>query len=128
MFSKALANDTAKEAAVVDFVNFATAKAQQLDLVSTLKRLPGTNEAFNDPVVTGDPILADPPLPRGLGTWCSRCAASSMRPAPAPRPSCRPTRTRMPPRSPRREYPERLRQRRELPVTAGSPAGVGPDA
>jgi arabinogalactan oligomer / maltooligosaccharide transport system substrate-binding protein len=58
MFSKALANDTAKEAAVVDFVNFATAKAQQLDLVSTLKRLPGTNEAFNDPVVTGDPILA----------------------------------------------------------------------
>ena len=26
--------------------------------VSTLKRLPGTNDAFNDPVVTGDPILA----------------------------------------------------------------------
>jgi len=58
MFSKALANDPAKEAAVVAFANYVTGKAQQLEMVSALKRLPGTNEAFNDPVVTGDPILA----------------------------------------------------------------------
>jgi len=57
MFSKALANDPTKEAAVLDFAKWVTDKTQQLDMVSTLKRLPGTNEAFNDPAVTGDPIL-----------------------------------------------------------------------
>jgi len=58
MFSKDLAADAAKQATVLDFANYVTGKAQQLDLVSTLKRLPGTNEAFNDPAVTGDPQLA----------------------------------------------------------------------
>ena len=58
MFSKDLANDGAKQAAVVDFAKFITEKANQLDMVSTLKRLPGTTEAFNDPAVTGDPLLA----------------------------------------------------------------------
>ena len=58
MLSKSLANDAAKQAAVLDFANFVTAKAQQLDLVASLKRLPGTNDAFNDPVVTSDPELA----------------------------------------------------------------------
>ena len=58
MFSKDVANDAAKQAAVVDFAKFITNKTNQLDLVSTLKRLPGTTEAFNDPAVTGDPLLA----------------------------------------------------------------------
>ena len=58
MLSKDLANDAAKQAAVVDFAKFITEKANQLDMVSTLKRLPGTTEAFNDPAVTGDPLLA----------------------------------------------------------------------
>ena len=58
MLSKALADDPAKEAAVLAFANYVTGTAQQLEMVSALKRLPGTNEAFNDPIVTGDPILA----------------------------------------------------------------------
>ncbi len=58
MFSKALADDPAKQAAVLDFANYVTGTPQQLDLVATLKRLPGTNAAFNDPAVTGDPVLA----------------------------------------------------------------------
>jgi arabinogalactan oligomer / maltooligosaccharide transport system substrate-binding protein len=58
MFSTDLAKDAAKQAAVVDFANYITGNAQQLDLVSTLKRLPGTAAAFADPVVTGDPLLA----------------------------------------------------------------------
>jgi arabinogalactan oligomer/maltooligosaccharide transport system substrate-binding protein len=58
MFSKDLANDAAKQAAVVDFAKFVTEKTNQLDMVATLKRLPGLTEAFNDPAVTGDPLLA----------------------------------------------------------------------
>ena len=70
MFSKALANDPAKEAAVIDFANFVTGNAQQLDMVKTLARLPGTNAAFNDPAVTGDPVLAKvaAAAAKGVGT------------------------------------------------------------
>jgi arabinogalactan oligomer/maltooligosaccharide transport system substrate-binding protein len=58
MLSSDLAQDAAKQTAVLDFVNYVTAKDQQLEMVSTLSRLPGSNAAFNDPVVTGDPVLA----------------------------------------------------------------------
>ena len=58
MLSKAVANDVAKEAAVTDFVKFATDKANQLDMVQTLKRLPALTEAISDPIVTGDKFLA----------------------------------------------------------------------
>ena len=36
----------------------ATAKEQQIDIVETLKRLPGNAEAIADTVVTGDPLLS----------------------------------------------------------------------
>jgi arabinogalactan oligomer / maltooligosaccharide transport system substrate-binding protein len=58
MASAALANDAAKQAAVLDFVKFATDKDNQLDMVSTLRRLPANNEAIADPVVTSDKYLA----------------------------------------------------------------------
>ena len=58
MYSADLAKDAAKQAAVMDFTNYIIGNAQQLDMVKTLKRLPATNTAFNDPLVTGDPLLA----------------------------------------------------------------------
>jgi len=58
MLSKAVANDAAKEAAVTDFVKFATDKANQVDMVQTLRRLPALNDAIADPIVTGDKYLA----------------------------------------------------------------------
>jgi arabinogalactan oligomer/maltooligosaccharide transport system substrate-binding protein len=58
MVSKAVANDTAKQAAVIDFVTWATSKDPQVEMVQTLRRLPANNEAIADPVVTGDKFLA----------------------------------------------------------------------
>jgi len=58
MVSKAVGNDAAKEAAVLDFVKFATDKDNQVDMVKTLRRLPANNEAIADPTVTSDPFLA----------------------------------------------------------------------
>jgi arabinogalactan oligomer/maltooligosaccharide transport system substrate-binding protein len=43
---------------VADFMRFVTNKDNQIDLVKTLKRLPGNAEAYADPVVTGDPLLS----------------------------------------------------------------------
>jgi len=58
MFSKDLAGDAAKQAAVLEFAKYATDTPQQLEMVAALKRLPGTNAAFNDPIVTGDALLS----------------------------------------------------------------------
>jgi arabinogalactan oligomer / maltooligosaccharide transport system substrate-binding protein len=48
----------AKLDVVVDFVNFATSAENQLDMVTTLGRLPALKTALEDPLVTGDPFLA----------------------------------------------------------------------
>jgi arabinogalactan oligomer/maltooligosaccharide transport system substrate-binding protein len=48
----------AKLDAVKDFINFATDKENQLDMVSKLTRLPALTEALNDSMITSDPILA----------------------------------------------------------------------
>jgi arabinogalactan oligomer/maltooligosaccharide transport system substrate-binding protein len=58
MASAALADDAAKQAAVVDFVTFATNKDNQLALVEKLSRLPVNNEAIADSAVAGNPVLA----------------------------------------------------------------------
>ena len=42
---------------VVDFINFSTNKANQLDQVSKLARLPALKEALADPIVADDPLL-----------------------------------------------------------------------
>lgn len=57
MASKAVGDDPDLKTVVSDFMQFATAKDQQINMVKTLKRLPGNAEAIADPVVTGDPLL-----------------------------------------------------------------------
>ena len=44
---------------VLDFINWTLAADQQRAQVEVLKRLPSNDEILNDPVVTGDPSLAD---------------------------------------------------------------------
>ncbi len=44
--------------AVKGFINFVTAKEQQIDMVKTLSRLPANKEALADAVITDDPILS----------------------------------------------------------------------
>ncbi|HEU5205646.1 MAG TPA: extracellular solute-binding protein [Candidatus Limnocylindrales bacterium] len=58
MASKAVGGDPDVEAYVADFVDFATGKQQQVQLVGDLRRLPANVEAIGDPVVTGDRLLA----------------------------------------------------------------------
>jgi arabinogalactan oligomer/maltooligosaccharide transport system substrate-binding protein len=48
----------AKLDAVVDFINFATNKENQLAMVSKLSRLPALTEALTDKLITDDPILS----------------------------------------------------------------------
>ncbi len=48
----------AKLAAVVDFINFATDKENQLDMVAKLTRLPALSDALSDKLITDDPILS----------------------------------------------------------------------
>ena len=57
MASKAVGDDPDLKTVVSDFMQFATAKDQQINMVKALKRLPGNAEAIADPVVTGDPLL-----------------------------------------------------------------------
>jgi arabinogalactan oligomer / maltooligosaccharide transport system substrate-binding protein len=57
MVSKLIDSDPAKKAAAIDFIKWATAKDQQIAMVKALQRLPGNNEALNDPIVTGDKLL-----------------------------------------------------------------------
>lgn len=45
-------------AVVVDFMDFATSKANQLDMVTKLTRLPALSEALSDELITADPILS----------------------------------------------------------------------
>ncbi len=58
MASKAVGDDPDLKTVVGDFMRFATATEQQVDLVKTLRRLPGNAEAIADPIVTGDELLA----------------------------------------------------------------------
>lgn len=46
------------QAFVVDFIEFATDRANQLDMVSTLGRLPALKSALADESISGDPYLA----------------------------------------------------------------------
>jgi arabinogalactan oligomer/maltooligosaccharide transport system substrate-binding protein len=57
MASKAVGDDPDTKTVVSDFMKFATSKEQQINIVKTLKRLPGNAEAIADPIVTGDPLL-----------------------------------------------------------------------
>jgi arabinogalactan oligomer/maltooligosaccharide transport system substrate-binding protein len=75
----------AKLDAVVDFINFATDKANQVDMVDKLARLPALKEALDDPMVADDALLkgsADQmvvgvPMPTVLEM---RCNWDSMKP------------------------------------------------
>ena len=58
MVGKAVGDDADKLAVVTDFINYATARDQQVAMVKALKRLPGNAEAIADPIVTGDTLLA----------------------------------------------------------------------
>ena len=57
MASKAVGDDPDTKTVVSDFFTYATAQPAQVDLVKTLKRLPGNAEALADPIVTSDPFL-----------------------------------------------------------------------
>lgn len=58
MVGKAVGDDPDRQTVVADFLNFASNKDNQVDMVKTLKRLPGNAEAIADPIVTGDALLA----------------------------------------------------------------------
>ena len=58
MVSKAVGDDADKQFVIADFIKFATGKDAQVEMVKTLKRLPGNLEALKDPIVTGDAYLA----------------------------------------------------------------------
>ncbi len=58
MASDAVADDEATQAAVIDFIDYATAPEQQLAMVEALGRLPANATAIEDPLVTEDPFLA----------------------------------------------------------------------
>jgi arabinogalactan oligomer/maltooligosaccharide transport system substrate-binding protein len=66
MVPKGLEGD--KLTVVVDFMNFATNKENQLDMVSKLTRLPALTEALSDKLITDDPILAGSAAQMSYGT------------------------------------------------------------
>jgi arabinogalactan oligomer/maltooligosaccharide transport system substrate-binding protein len=86
MVSKAVGDDADRQTVVSEFLKFATNKENQVNLVTTLKRLPGNAEAIADPVVAADPLLAGAaeaaqkgvPQPTNLEM---RCVFDSMTPA-----------------------------------------------
>ena len=55
-------------AVVVDFMDFATNKANQLDMVTKLTRLPALSEALSDELITADPILSGSAAQMSYGT------------------------------------------------------------
>jgi arabinogalactan oligomer/maltooligosaccharide transport system substrate-binding protein len=55
-------------AVVVDFAEFATSKANQLDMVTKLTRLPALKEALSDELITSDPILSGSAAQMSYGT------------------------------------------------------------
>jgi arabinogalactan oligomer/maltooligosaccharide transport system substrate-binding protein len=58
MVSKGVESDAAKQAAILDFVHYATDVPQQVDMVSTLRRLPANASAIDDEIVADDTFLA----------------------------------------------------------------------
>lgn len=58
MVSKAAAEDADTNAVISDFIRWATSKDAQVQMVEAIKRLPGNAEAIEDPIVTGDALLA----------------------------------------------------------------------
>jgi arabinogalactan oligomer/maltooligosaccharide transport system substrate-binding protein len=57
MVAKPVADNADMQTVVADFIAFATGEASQVDMVKTLKRLPGNASAIEDAVVIGDPLL-----------------------------------------------------------------------
>jgi len=83
MITKDLSGD--KLNAVVDFMNFATDKENQLDMVSKLTRLPALKEALSDKMITDDPILSGSAEQMSNGTPMPtvvemRCVWDSLKP------------------------------------------------
>jgi arabinogalactan oligomer/maltooligosaccharide transport system substrate-binding protein len=71
--------------AILDFVAFVTSKDVQLRFVEKFKRLPALAEALDDPLITGDPILAGSAAQMVNGTPMPvvaemRCNWDSMKP------------------------------------------------
>lgn len=58
MASKAVGDDADLKTVVSDFMKYATITVNQVDMVATLKRLPGNLAAIGDVIVTADPLLA----------------------------------------------------------------------
>ena len=58
MASKAVGDNPDLKTVVSDFMAFATNTENQVDMVKTLKRLPGNAKAIADVIVTNDPLLA----------------------------------------------------------------------
>ena len=83
MLPKGLEGD--KLNAVVDFINFATDKDNQLNMVKTLTRLPALKEALSDKLITDDPILSASAAQMSYGTPMPtvtqmRCVWDSLKP------------------------------------------------
>jgi arabinogalactan oligomer/maltooligosaccharide transport system substrate-binding protein len=57
MVAKAVGDNPDLQTVVADFIKFATSEASQVDMVQTLKRLPGNASAIEDTVVIDDPLL-----------------------------------------------------------------------
>jgi arabinogalactan oligomer/maltooligosaccharide transport system substrate-binding protein len=68
MVSEAVADDEALQAAVIDFVEFATSTENQLVQLETLKRIPSDQVAIGDPSIAEDPLLAGLAAAVQLGT------------------------------------------------------------
>ena len=83
MLPKGLEGD--KLNAVVDFINFATDKDNQLNMVKTLTRLPALKDALSDKLITDDPILSASAAQMSYGTPMPtvtqmRCVWDSLKP------------------------------------------------
>jgi arabinogalactan oligomer/maltooligosaccharide transport system substrate-binding protein len=57
MVAKAVGDNADLQTVVAEFLQFATSEASQVDMVQTLKRLPGNASAIEDTVVMDDPLL-----------------------------------------------------------------------
>jgi arabinogalactan oligomer/maltooligosaccharide transport system substrate-binding protein len=85
MVSKAVLDDEAKKAAVVDFITFMTSADVQKQWLDELKRLPSNQEVAKDPSIASDPILSGSmaALSNGRGQPAApqmRCAWDAWRP------------------------------------------------
>jgi arabinogalactan oligomer/maltooligosaccharide transport system substrate-binding protein len=58
MVAKTVGDDADKKTIAADFLQWSTDQENQVDMVKTLRRLPGNAEALADPIVTDDPLLA----------------------------------------------------------------------